>query len=172
MTDPHQPSQPSQPGQPDQPWQQPYQPPPGFQPPPPERRSGLPGWAIALIVGGALVIVLCFVVAIVSIGVLTLLGGRVSAVFSEIESGLEEFATPTPLDTGDALSIGDTADLPDMRITITDARPLSDLPGARQPAPGQEYWAVEVTFENTSDRPVTLSAFSSSVQDTAGETYP
>lgn len=176
MTDPQ---QPNQPGPPNQPYQAPYQPPPGFQPPPPERRSGLPTWAIALIVGGVLVIVLCFAVAIVSVGVLTLLGSRVSQVFSSINSEISVAPIPvipgastTPIESGSALSLGDSANLPGLRVSVTGARPLTDVGGARPPAPGKQYWAVEVTFENTSSRPATLSAFTSAVRDAAGATYP
>ena len=165
MADPNQPQ--PQP----QPEPQPYQLPPNYQPPP-ERRSGLPGWAIALIVAGVLLCVLCIVGAVVSIGVLTLLGGRVSQVFSTINSGLEPVpVSTTPVDTSGALAVGESANLPDLRITVTDAHAITDLRGARPPTPGNQYYAVDVTFENTSDRSVTLSVFSSSIQDDEGQEY-
>lgn len=179
MTDPNQPNQPVQPdqpvqpGQPSQPWPPPYQLPPNYQPPPPQPapRSGMPAWAIALIAGCALLLVLCVIGAIVSIGVLTLLGSKVSQVFSQIESGLEE-GTPTPINRQSALPIGSAAELPDLRITVTSAHPLAGGAGAPPPASGKQYWAVEVTFENTSSDPATLSVFSSSVRDAAGASYP
>ena len=151
---------------------QPYQLPPEYRPPA-TPRGGLPTWAIILIVAGALLTVMCVVGAIVSIGVLTLLGSRVSQVFSEINSGLEEQQPPAPpvVDTSAAVPIGDAVALPDLRITVTDAHPLTKIREGREPAPGEQYWAVEVTFENTSDRSLTLSAFSSSLQDEAGTEY-
>jgi Flp pilus assembly pilin Flp len=150
---------------------QPYQLPPNYPPP---QRTGLPGWAIALIVGGVLLVFLCIGVAVVSIGALTLLGGRVSQVFSTINSDLirEGQLASTPTDTAGALAIGETATLPQLLITVGDAHPLTDLRGARPPTAGNEYWAVEVTFENTSDQPLALSVFSSSVQDAEGKVYP
>src|SRR3954451_9477710 len=159
MSDPNQPSQPnqqSQPSQPGQPWPPPSQLPPNSQPPPPQpaRRSGMPGWAIALLAGCALLLVLCVIGAIVSIGVLTLLGGKVSQVFSQIESGLKE-GTPTPINRQSALPIGSAAELSDLRITVTGAHPLAGGAGAPPPASGKQYWAVEVTFENTSSEPAT-----------------
>jgi hypothetical protein len=151
--------------QPGYPWQQPYQPPPS------PHRTGLPGWAIALIAGGALVCTLCVVGTIAAIGALTLLGGRVSEVFSEIESGLATPAPGTPIDTARALPIGEAAELPALHITVAAAHPLTDVRTARRPPLGRQYWVVEVAFENTSSRPITLSAFSSSIQDAAGNVY-
>jgi hypothetical protein len=151
--------------QPGYPWQQPY------QPPPPPQRTGLPGWAIALIAGGALVCVLCFVGGVAIISALTLLGGRVSEVFSEIESGLATPIPGAPIDTAGALPIGEAAELPALRITVAGAHPLTDVRETRRPPPGRQYWVVDVTFENMSSRPITLSAFSSSIQDATGTTY-
>jgi|GEM_PF-3140813 len=155
--------------------QPPYQLPPNMQPvPPPPQHSGLPGWAIALIVGGVLLVFLCIGVAVVSIGALTLLGGRVSQVFSTINSELinegQLEATPAP-PTG-ALAIGDSATLPALLITVTSAHPLTELREGHQPTSGNEYWVVEATFENTSDKPLALSVFSSLAQDADGHTYP
>lgn len=160
--------------------QQPYPPPsypPGYSPPgypPPPQRSGLPGWAIALIVGGVLLVFVCIGVGVVTIGALTLLGNRVSAVFSQIDSDIAEPPPleETPGDVSGALAIGDKATLPSLRITVTDARPITDPRGATPPTRGNEYWVVEATFENASEDPITLSAFSSSVQDDQEKSYP
>jgi Domain of unknown function (DUF4352) len=155
-----------------QPPYQPYQLPPNTQPTPPH--SGLPGWVIALIVGGVLLIFLCIGVAVVSIGALTLLGGRVSSVFSSINSGLVPVG---PLDATsapptEALAISDTATLAALRITVTSAHPLTELREGHQPTFGNQYWVVDATFENTSDQAVALSVFSSLVQDADGQSYP
>jgi hypothetical protein len=149
--------------------QPPYQFPPNTPPP----RTGLPGWAIALIVGGVLLVFLCIGVAVVSIGALTLLGGRVSQVFSTINSGLinEGPLEGTPVSPSGALAIGDSAALPALRITVTSAHPLTELREGHQPTSGNEYWVVEATFENTSDKPLALSVFSSSAQDAEGHAY-
>src|SRR5512145_2156596 len=143
-----------------------YQIPPGYQPPP-LPRSGLPGWAIALIVGVSLIVVLCIAGSIVSIGMLTLLGGQVSAVFSQIESDLETISTTTPVEIGEAYALGDSANLPNLRITVIDSLPLTEVPDSLKPQAGNQYCAVEVEFENTSEDPVTLSAFASFVQNTS-----
>lgn len=142
---------------------------PHYQPP---QRSGMPTWAIVLLVGAGLLLVTCVLVAIVTIGFLTLLGGRVSQVFSEINSGLEQVPVEVPVDTGSALGIGETAEQSDFRITVLDAQPLTTLSGGRKPIEGYEYWAVEVEFENISEDVATLSAFVTSVQDDAGVSYP
>src|SRR5437868_12337872 len=102
---------------PNQPYQPSYPPPPSqFEPP--RQRAGLPGWAIALIVGGVLVTCICIVVPIASIGILTLLGQRTSQVFSQINSGLEsaETSTTTPVDTAKAVTVGQLASTSDLSI--------------------------------------------------------
>src|SRR5262245_23635668 len=98
-------NQPEQGPQPNQPAPAPYQLPPDYRPPAP--RSGLPGWAIALIIGGVLIVVLCVAGFIGTISLLTLLGSRVSQVFSQINSGLV-VPTSGPVNTADALAIGQT----------------------------------------------------------------
>jgi hypothetical protein len=161
-------NQPNQAPQPNQPAPAPYQLPPDYRPPAP--RSGLPGWAIALIIAGVVIVVLCVAGFIGTIGVLTLLGTRVSQVFSTINSGLV-VPTSAPARTEDALAIGQTAELSDLSITVVAAHPLASNRGPSRPRPGNEYWAVEVTFENTSRRVLTLSVFTTSVQDAAGKVY-
>jgi hypothetical protein len=161
-------NQPGQAPQPNQPTPAPYQLPPDYRPPAP--RSGLPGWAIALIIAGVVIVVLCVAGFIGAVGVLTLLGSRVSSVFSQINSGLV-VPTSAPLSVEDALAIGQTAELSSLRITVTAAHPLAGNRGTSRPRPGYEYWAVEARFENTSRRPLTLSTFTTSVQDAAGKVY-
>lgn len=79
------------------------QPPPPYPPPPaPPSGSGEGGSGKWIVIGLAScggVALLCIVGTIVVIGVLTLLGKKVSAVFSEIDSGLvtdADFSMPPP----------------------------------------------------------------------------
>lgn len=173
MTQPNEPEKPIPPSEPGQPWQPSYQLPPGNQSPP--QRSGKVGWVIGLLVGGVFLIGACVVIAIVSIGILTLLGGRVSQVFTDVETGIEEIATSTPNTSPDfdsARAIGKVARLGDLRITVTDAKRLTDIRADRQPPSGKEYWAVDVLFENRDSEATTISVFTSSIQDTDGNVYP
>lgn len=156
---------------PNQPYE-PYHLPPG-QFGPLRQRTGLPGWAIALIAGGVLATCLCVAIPIVSIGLLTLRGQRVSQVFSRIDTGLQSTETTTaiPIDTGKVVAIGQPARTHDLNITVTSAMPLTGIKDALKPPLGHEYYAVAITFENVAAEPVTLSAFTSSIQDNAGVAY-
>lgn len=151
---------------------QPYEPPLG-QFPPARQRTGLPGWAIALITAGVFATCLCVVVPIASIGGLILLGQRVSQVSSRIDVGRQQAKalTPTPINTAKAVIVGQSASTHDLSISVTGAKPLTGIKSAFQPHSGHEYYAVAITFENISSKPVTLSAFTSAVQDDAGGVY-
>ena len=138
---------------------------------PEPQRSGLPGWAIALIVGGVCLVCLCVGLSVASIGALSILGAQTSEVFSEIESGLSEIPTPEPFDTSGAVALGDTAQLRDMHITVTDAAPFTHADGAFGPDIGHEYWSVEVIFENVSDEVIQLGIFTGSMQDAERNVY-
>ncbi len=163
------PTPPEQPGQP-------YQLPPNYQPPPPEKRSGIPTWVwvvLAAVGGSAL---LCVILAIVVVGFLTVLGSRVSEVFSEINTGLVEGVdanpTPFPVEAAAALSLGDTATVADLRVTVTDAYATSEVAGLMAPFAGNQYWVIEATFENTSDINFAwLGPYDTWLQDGAGNSY-
>lgn len=152
------------------------QPPPAGAPEPPyyqqpEPRSGMPTWAIVLLIVGGLFVVVCVVGGIVTIGILTMLGNQVSTVFSEINSGLEDMPITEAVDTSAALSTGETADLSALRITLIEARLLTEFSGDRKPPPGKQYWSVEVEVENSSDIVQTVSAFTTLLQDETGAIY-
>lgn len=157
----------------DQPNEPPYQGSPPYYSPEPEQRRGLPGWAWALIIGGGGVTLLaCVLIPIVVIGGLTLLGQRVSSVFSEIETGLVELPEAMPANTADALPLGTDATLTNLRVTITDARPAAEISGLMAPLLGNEYWLVDVTFENiSSDQELWIEPYDSWMQDAADVRY-
>ena len=138
---------------------------------PEPQRSGLPGWAIALIVGGICFVCLCVGLSVAGIGALSLLGAQTSEVFTEIESGLADIPTLEPFDTSGALPLGDTATLRDLHITVTDATQFRHANGTLGPDVGNEYWLVEVVFENVSDEVIQLGIFTSSVQDADENVY-
>lgn len=154
---------------PTNPPQIPQQLPPGAFAPPPPPRSGIPGWVIALIVAGGAVGA-CIVGAIVIIGILTLLGGRVSEVFSTIESDLDMAAVVGPIDRSTALPVGDEATLGDLRISVVSAAPLSDVSAQ---AAGHVVWVVEATFTNRARSGArTISRASSAIHDDTAAIYP
>lgn len=138
---------------------------------PESRRSGLPGWAIALIVAGVCFICLCTGLSVAGIGALSLLGAQTSEVFSEIESGLAEVPIAEPVDTSGAVALGDTATLRDLHITVIDATSFTSTNTVYIPDPGNEYWSVDVVFENISGKVIQLGVFTSSVQDVSGNVY-
>jgi hypothetical protein len=140
---------------------------------PPRKRAVLPAWVIALIIGGVLMACICIVVPIAMFGALTILGREVEGTFATIESGLDEASFPTsaPVTTDNAVGIGAAATTSDLSITVINARPIAATDDTFAPASGNEYWAVEVQFENRSTNVITLSAFSSSLQDETGATY-
>ncbi len=165
----------STPNPPEQPGQ-PYQLPPDYQPSPPEKRSGIPSWVwiVLAAVGGS--IFLCVIIAIVVVGFLSLLGSRVSEVFSEIETGLvagvDENPTPFPADPAEVFSLGDTATVADLRVTVTDAYTTADIEGLMAPLTGNEYWVIEAAFENSSDINFAwIGPYDTWLQDTLGNSY-
>ncbi|MEM8530694.1 MAG: DUF4352 domain-containing protein [Chloroflexota bacterium] len=138
---------------------------------PEPRRSGFPGWATALIVGGVCFVCLCAGLSIVGIGALSVLGTQTSDVFSEIESGLAELPTLEPFDTSGAVALGDTAVLRDLHITVIDATSFRHANGTLGPDVGNEYWSVEVVFENVSDEVIQLGIFTGTMQDADENVY-
>lgn len=160
---------------PDQPGQSPFQVPPDYQPPPPPR-SGMPTWLWVVIIGGGASVLLCVIVAVVGIGILTMLGSQVSEVFSEINSGLVAGPVSVPtsitINPASANALGDTAALADLNVTLDNAYSVTTVEGLMDPLTDYKYWIVEVSFENTSaSRTTWIGPFDTSVQDDAENTY-
>ncbi|MBC8163374.1 MAG: DUF4352 domain-containing protein [Roseiflexaceae bacterium] len=153
-----------------------YQPAPGQFTPPPEKKAGIPGWAIALIAALAGLVILCVVGSIVAVGIFTTLGTQVDEVFSEINTELDSApaavaeSTALPADTGQAQALGERAAIDGLEFTVTSASPVeaaTDLP----PEQDMIYYQVNLQMQNTGDTPAILSAYSSRVQDERGGTY-
>ena len=149
---------------------------PGQFTPPGEKKSGLPGWAIALIavIGG--LVVLCAVAAVVGIGMLTMLGSRVSEVFTTIETQMDDLpadagTTSAPLGTTDARPIGERATTGGMEFVVLRAGPLETDSSTLPPDKGMIYYSVEIEARNTSGDVAILSAFNSQMQDDSENIY-
>ena len=153
-----------------------YPPTPGQFTPPTEKKSGLPGWAIALIAGIGGLVVLCAIAAIVGIGMLSFLGSQVSQVFTNIETEIDELpsnagTTSAPLSTSDARPIGERTVINGMEFVVLRAGPLETDSSTLPPDAGMTYYSVEVDVRNTSGEVAVLSAFSSQMQDDGEGVY-
>lgn len=156
--------------------------PPSFPPasgqftPPTEKKSGLPGWAIALIVVIGVLVVLCGAVAVIGVSMVTMAGNRVDEVFTKIETEIDELpsdvgTTSAPLSTTDGRSIGERTVLNSVEFVVLRAGPLETDSSALPPDAGMTYYSVDVDVRNTSSEVAVLSAFNSQMQDDGEGVY-
>lgn len=154
-----------------------YSPPSGQFTPPTEKKSGLPGWAIALIavIGG--LVVLCVVVAVIGVGMMSMLGSRVDQVFTQIETEMDELPSTTtgtssaPLSITDAQPIGQRTELDGLEFVVLGARPLEADNSSLPPDAGMTYYTVEIEVRNASADIGILSAFSTQMQSDGEDVY-
>lgn len=143
-----------------------------YAPPSPSRqRSERSCCVLTLLIGGGALALLSVVAAIlivvyqnqVSTSISTLIGGSGSEVLPT--------ATPTRIDLGGALAVGETARLSQLNITVTDVKNPAEISDLRPPLPNHQFWAIEVTFENTSTRVMRVNPVNARFQDAAGNLY-
>lgn len=153
-----------------------FPPAPGQFTPPTEKKSGLPGWAIALIavIGG--LVVLCGVVAVIGISMMTMVGNQVDEVFTRIETEIDELpsdagTTSAPLSTSDPQPIGERTVLNGVEFVVLRAGPLETDSSSLPPDAGMTYYSVDVDVRNTSSEVAVLSAFNSQMQDDGEGVY-
>ena len=144
-----------------------------FQQPPAQKKSGLPGWAIALIAVLASLVVICAVGAVVVIGVLNSLGSRVSQVTTQINAQVNSSiaSSTVPVATGGAKAIGDQVTAGDLAFTVRSAAPITPSSDALPPEAGKQYFAVTLDVTNTSSAETVLTSLSSHIQDGAGSVF-
>lgn len=151
-----------------------FQPIPGqFQPPPAPKKSGIPGWAIALIAVLGSLVVLCVVGSFVVYGVLTTLGSRASQALGEVSSQVNSSiaSSTVPVATGGASTIGGRVASGDLAFVVRSAAATKPTSDALPPETGKTYYTVTIDVTNTTKTPVIFSALNSQIQDSTGAVY-
>lgn len=155
------------------------EPQPQFQPPPiqaePAKKNSFPGWAIALIIALGGSVVLCCVGAMVIVGVLTVLGSRVSKVYDDINTGLQTAVATSvpsaPISTEGAHKPGERVVVGDLEFVVSSAAFLNEEQSITRPDTGNVYYAVKLDVRNNGTTSKVVSAFSSQVQNQNGHVY-
>jgi hypothetical protein len=93
----------------------------------------------------------------------------VAAVATDTPSTLQP--EPQPTLTGGERSVGQTGQVGDVRVTFDEIRRTSH--GALEPAQGNEYIVIRLSFENTGSEQVIVGSFADNVDvvDSAGHRY-
>jgi hypothetical protein len=93
----------------------------------------------------------------------------VNAVATDTPSMLQP--QPQPTLTGGELSVGQTGQIGDVRVTFDEIRRTSE--GALEPAQGNEYIVIRLSFENRGSEQVIVGSFADNVDvvDSAGQRY-
>lgn len=152
--------------------------PPTSPAPAPQSGSNRTLWIVlGSCLGGGLLLTIC--AAIIIIGSLTIIGRRVSSVFTQINSGLEipdpdGFVLPTaePVDVGQALAIGAPARSGELELTVSGSSIERSTSAVRASA-GNEFRAVDVQITNRGAEEANLGddLLFSWVQDDAERSY-
>ena len=171
----------SEPAHPDPSQPSPYYVPPDYQTSLPEERSGRPRWVLALIIGGAVALLcMCIAIPAAAIGLFTI-GLPVTEVFPDFEQ--EEWTSDSDsdiisstdivaADTTSALAAGQTAELTNLSITITDTRQVLKIEDMMEPLFDHQYWIVEAELVNTNaDTSLSIEPYDTWVQDVQGNIY-
>jgi hypothetical protein len=130
--------------------------------------------ALIIAIGGLAAV--CVIGVIVIFAGLTMLGQQVSSTFSEINSSISAaseltVSTPVAASTSGAVPIGTAAEAGGLSITVTEAAPFTSTAEGISPEDGNEFWSVNITFENTSGDLRTITAISSYMQDSSQNVY-
>lgn len=175
------------PTQPDPFRPSPYYVPPEYQTSQPKERSGWLRKVLALIIAGAIALVcMCIALAIglfiipspgtgIFNEIVQTLQTPTTEIFSELEQ--EEWTSGTDsdiatADTTGALTVGQTAVLANLHITITDTRQVQEIEDMMDPLFGHQFWIVEATLVNTSaDTSLSIEPYDTWMQDAQGNIY-